>query len=255
MKYQVLGPLAVANGDSAVTIGARKMEIALATLLLRANQVVSTRQLITEIWDEKPPPRARSAVHVYISQLRKLLARPGQENPIVTQSAGYMLRVRPGELDCLVFQGLVRQGRDLLADKQYEAACGVFDEAIDLWCGPVLSRLLNGPVVKGFVTRIEEIHLECIEMHLEANLRLGRHRELVSSLYGLIADYPLHEVFYSQLMRALHSSDRRGDALRVYRTAWEVLDRELGLEPGPKLRELQRAVLVATDAGRPRVAV
>ncbi|MFI6157934.1 BTAD domain-containing putative transcriptional regulator [Kitasatospora sp. NPDC051170] len=255
MKYRVLGPLGVLDGDTAVTIGARKMEIALAALLLRANQIVSTRQLITEIWDESPPPRARSAVHVYISQLRKLLARPGQDNPIVTRPSGYLLLVRPGELDSRVFEGLVRQGRELMADRQREAACAVLDEALALWTGPVLDQLLNGPIVRGFVPPMEELHLECIEMRVEASLQLGRHREVVSSLYGLIADHPLHEVFYSQLMRALCSSDRRGDALRVYRTAWEVLDRELGLEPGPKLRELQRAVLVPGETGRLRVAV
>jgi DNA-binding SARP family transcriptional activator len=232
------------------------MEIVLAALLLRANQVVSTKQLITEIWDENPPARATSAVHVYISQLRKLLTRPEKmDSPIVTQAPGYMLRLRPEDLDCLVFQGLVRQGRELLMRKQCEQACAAFDEALGLWRGPALSRLLSGPIIRGFVTRVEETRLECIEMHVEANFMLGRHRELVSNLYGLIADYPLNEVFYSQLMRALHSSGRRGDALGVYRTAREVLDRELGLEPSPKLRELQHAVLVAEDGGRLRAAV
>jgi DNA-binding SARP family transcriptional activator len=256
MKYQVLGPLRVIDRDRTVLISAPKIEVVLASLLLRANQVVSTKQLITEIWEENPPPRATSTVHVYISQLRKLLTRPGQaENPIVTQAPGYLLRLGPQDLDSLLFQNLVRQGRGLLMCERYEEACGVFEQALELWRGPALSALLTGPIIRGFATRIEEIRLECIEMHIEASFKLGRHRQLVSNLYGLIADYPLNEVFYSQLMRALHSSGRRGDALRVYRTAREVLDRELGLEPSPTLRELQHAVLVDEDGGRQPAAV
>jgi SARP family transcriptional regulator, regulator of embCAB operon len=256
MKYQVLGPLRVTDRGGIVCIGARKMEAVLAALLLRANQVVSTKQLISEVWDEAPPPRATSAVHVYISQLRKLLATPGQaESPIVTRAPGYMLLLRPEDLDCLVFQGLVRRGRGLLAHQRCEEACAVFDEALGLWRGPALSGSLNGPMVKGFMRCVEEIRLDCIEMRIEAGFMLGRHREHVSNLYGLIADYPLHEVFYGQLMRALHSSGRRGDALHVYRMAREVLNRELGLEPSLNLRELQRAVLVADDGGRLRAAV
>jgi SARP family transcriptional regulator, regulator of embCAB operon len=246
MKYQVLGPLRVTDHDGAGMISARKMAVVLAALLVRANQPVATKELITEVWDDNPPARAMSAMHVYISQLRKFLSRPGQaQSPIVTQAPGYLLPLNADDLDCLVFQRLVRQGRGLLVRKQCEEACAVFDEALGLWRGPALSTLATGPIVRGFVTSVAEVRLECIEMHIEASFMLGRHRQLVSNLYSLIADYPLHEVFYSQLMRALHSSGRRGDALSVYHTAREVLDRELGLEPSLKLRELQRAVLVA----------
>lgn len=256
MKYQVLGPLRVIDRDDAVSVRAPKMEVVLASLLLRANQIVPSKQLITELWDEYPPARARSGLHVYISQLRKFLTRPGQaDSPILTQAPGYLLHLNPEDLDSLVFQNLVRQGRGLLLRKQSEEACAVLDQALGLWRGPALSTLLNGPIIRGFATSIEEIHLECIEMRIEANFTLGRHRQVVSDLYGLIFDYPLNEVFYSQLMRALHSSGRRGDALRVYRMARDVLDRELGLEPSPKLRELQRAVLVAEDGDRLRAAV
>lgn len=257
MKYQVLGPLRVLDGTADVSISAPKMEITLATLLLRANQVVTTKQLIIEAWGGGTPPlRASSAIHVYISQLRKLLTRPDQQrSPIVTHAPGYLFQLRPADLDCLVFESLVRQGRTLLLRKQCEEACTVLAEARALWHGPVLSGLSAGPLVSGFATRIEEVQLECLEMYVESSLALGRHRELISLLYGLVAEYPLHEAFYGYLMRALHSSERRGDALRVYRMAWEVLDRELGLEPGPTLRELQRSVLAAESDRRLQAAV
>ncbi|POM24528.1 Regulatory protein AfsR [Actinomadura rubteroloni] len=253
MKYQALGPIRLIDGDTVHVIRAQKMEIALAVLLVRANQIVSTKELIGEIWDESPPLRAVPALHVYISQLRKLLLRPGvRENPIVTQAPGYLLRVDPEDVDYLVFQDLVRSGRTLLMRDRCEEALARFERALGLWCGPMLGGLTLGPIGRSLLTRVEEIRVECLEMQVEAKLMLGRHRELVSVLYGLINDHPFNEVFYEQLMRALHSSGRRADALRVYRMAWETLDRELGLEPGFKLREAQRTIL-ARDTGRVRV--
>lgn len=254
MKYQTLGPIKLVDGETVHIIRAPKVETTLAVLLVCANQVVSTKQLISEIWDEAPPLRAAPALHVYISQLRKLLSRPdAPESPIVTQPPGYVLRVDPEDVDYLVFQELVRSGRALLMRERCEEAIAVFERALNMWCGPMLSSLTPGPIGRSLVTQVEETRVECLEMHVEAKLMLGRHRELVSSLYGLINDYPLNEVFYEQLMRALYSSDRRADALRVYRMAWETLDRELGLEPGFKLREVQRTIL-SRDAGRVRVA-
>ncbi|ROO87032.1 DNA-binding SARP family transcriptional activator [Actinocorallia herbida] len=254
MKYQVLGPIKLVDGDTAQVIQAQKMGTALAVLVVHANQVVSTKQLIGEIWDEDPPLRAVPALHVYISQLRKLLSRPGDEDsPIVTQAPGYLLKVDPEDIDYLVFQELVRTGRGHLMRGRGEEALAAFEQALGLWCGPMLSGLPIGPMGRGLVTRIEEIRVECLERLVETKLMLGRHRELVSSLYGLINEHPLNEVFYEQLMRALYSSGRRADALRVYRTAWETLDRELGLEPGARLREAQRTIL-ARDADRVRVA-
>ncbi|MEU6200454.1 AfsR/SARP family transcriptional regulator [Streptomyces sp. NPDC047061] len=256
MRYQVLGPIKLvdADADTVHLVQAQKMGTALAALLAQVNQVVSTKQLVEEIWDGDPPLRAVPALHVYISQLRKLLSRPGAgESPIVTQAPGYVLRAAPEDIDYLLFQDLVRVGRGELRRGRCEAALVMFEQALALWRGPMLSGLPLGPMGRGLVTRVEEIRVECLERLVEAKLILGGHRELVSFLYGLINEYPLNEVFYEQLMRALFSSGRRADALRVYRSAWDTLDRELGLEPGSGLREAQRTIL-ARDSGRVRVA-
>ncbi|GLW56386.1 AfsR/SARP family transcriptional regulator [Kitasatospora phosalacinea] len=258
MKYQVLGPLRVIDRGAAWPISAPKMESVLATLLVRGNQVVSVPQLTLEIWGENPPRRATPAIHVYISQLRKLLAgadagdRPARQTvgPIVTSAAGYLLQVGPDDLDCLVFQRLVQRGRRELVERRCAEAVATLSAALELWHGPALGQLCNGPIVTGFAGWLEELRLECIEMQIEAELVLGRHRELVGRLYRLTSEHPLHEVFYAQLMRALFASERRADALRVYGHAWDVLRRELGLEPGLRLRELQRAVLATDDRSR-----
>ena len=81
-------------------MSARKIEAVLAVLLIRANQMVSIEQLVGEVWQGNPPRRAIASIHVYVSQLRKLLACSGLESGrIMTRSPGYLLRVEPGELD------------------------------------------------------------------------------------------------------------------------------------------------------------
>lgn len=248
MRYQALGTLCVLNGNDVLSIGARKVETLLATLLIRANQVVTNEQLIGELWGENPPRRALAALHVYVSQLRKFLgAGKREESPIVTRSPGYLIRVGDDDLDLDVFRRLVLLGRRHMRAKRYEDASAAFAEALHLWRGPVLGDLREGVIVKGFVTWLEEIRLECIEMLVEADFMLGRHRELVSFLYTLVSEHPLHEAFYRQLMLALYRSDRQGDALQVYHQARDKLTGELGVEPCRALRDLHRAILQADD--------
>jgi SARP family transcriptional regulator, regulator of embCAB operon len=248
VRYEILGSLKVTNRDESVSISARKMQVVLATLLIRADQVVSTEQLTAEIWGEDRPLRATAALYVYVSQLRKLLSTPGRrESPIVTQAPGYVLRTEPGELDLHMFRRLAGDGRAMMRAGRSEEARAALEQALALWRGPALRELRNGPIINGFVIWLDEMRLECTELLVEANLRLGRHRELVSFLHQLIREHPLHEMFYRQLMLALCRCERRADALSVYRSARETLSTELGLEPGSGLRRLQQAILSAHD--------
>jgi SARP family transcriptional regulator, regulator of embCAB operon len=245
----------VGCGDT-VTIRARKMEILLATLLVRAGQVVSLDQLIAEIWNHNPPRRATAALYVYISQLRKLLTRPGEsESAIVTRPPGYLLPTGPDDLDLEILKRLVNQGRAAAREQRHAAAAESFGDALALWRGPVLSDLCDGPIITGFVTWLEEVRLECIEKMVEAKLALGFNHELVSFLHTQVAEHPLHEVFYRQLMQALYQCERRADALGVYGMARTVLQQELGLEPGRALRAMQRGILLADEAFDARAAV
>lgn len=255
MRYEILGTLRVVDEDDVLTISARKMEILLATLLIRAGQVVSLDQLVTEIWNHNPPRRATDALYVYICQLRKLLSRTGRaESAIITRAPGYVLCPRTDELDFQVFQQLVNQGRDSARADRHEEAAASFGAALGLCRGPVLHELREGPIINGFVTWLEEMRLECTEWLVESNLALGRQRELVGLLYQLVAEHPLHEAFYRQLMLALYRSERRADALKVYRMACQTLREELGIEPARDLRELQQRILQADEPLGARVA-
>jgi SARP family transcriptional regulator, regulator of embCAB operon len=245
MRYEILGPIRVVDGPSIKSISARKIEVLLATLLVRSGQAVSSKELMTEIWGEHTPGQANAGLHVYVSQLRKFLRRADvPASPIVTVRTGYLLDLGTDELDFHVFQRLMRQGQLQRKARCIEEACDAFEQAIGLWRGPVLDDLRDGPVLNGFVCWAEQARLECVEELVDSALRLGRHREFVSYLYVQTEEHPLHEAFYRQLMLALYRSGCRADALRVYQSARTVLKDELGLEPPGSLRHLHHAILV-----------
>ncbi|WP_324607853.1 AfsR/SARP family transcriptional regulator [Streptomyces sp. NRRL F-5123] len=237
-------------------MSARKMEILLATLLIRAGQLMSADQLLTELWGEDPPRRADAGLYVYISQLRKFLGSITESNStIVTKSPGYVLHLGSDELDLHAFQNSARLGREQLKSGTAGEAAKTLESALALIRGSVLGGLQGGPVTTSFATWFEEARLECLEMQMEAHLALDRHREVVSPLYSLIAEHPLREAFYQFLMIALYRSGRQADAIRVYKRARDIIVDELGLEPCRSLRDLHQAILVADGDVDVRIAV
>jgi SARP family transcriptional regulator, regulator of embCAB operon len=246
VKYEILGPLRVVDGDRASFISAPKAEQLLAILLIRVDQVVTIDELIAELWGDRAPRRAVAGLYVYISQLRKfLLASGSPQDPILTRPAGYLLRLGSDELDFHRFQSLVNTGRANVKEQRLEEAVDAFEGALSLCRGTLLPTLANGPVGYGFLAWLSEARLECNEMLIDAKLSLGRHRELVGRIHSLIAENPLREVFYCQLMLALYRCDRQVDALSVYQQARHRLNDELGLEPCRALQDMQRAILQA----------
>ncbi|MFI9387645.1 BTAD domain-containing putative transcriptional regulator [Kutzneria sp. NPDC052558] len=245
MSYQVLGALRVVGERGSASISAHKVKTLLGVLLVRANQVVPADLLINELWGKNPPRRATAGLHVYISQLRRFLAdMVARPDSLVTRAPGYLLQVGSDELDLLVFRRLVQRGRASMRAGNHEEASAAFSSALDLWRGAALDDLRDGEIIGRFAGWLEELRLECVEMLVECDFVLGRHRELVGFLYDLVSEHPLHEAFYRQLMLALYQCERRADALRVYKSARETLTAELGLEPCRSLRDLHHAILL-----------
>jgi DNA-binding SARP family transcriptional activator len=248
MRYEILGPLRVTDEHGASFINARKIEILLAVLLARADEVVPTGALMTEIWGEGAPRRAVAGLHVFVSQLRKFLGRPGRpSSPVITRPPGYLLSLDADEFDAHLYLKQMEAGRAHAAAARHEQAADCLGSALALWRGPVLNGFCPGPILEGFVSWLTEARLDCTELLVDSQLALGRHRELVGRLYSLTAEHPLRESFYRQLMLALYRSDRQADALKVYQAARRTLNEELGLEPCRALQEVQRAVLRADD--------
>jgi DNA-binding SARP family transcriptional activator len=220
----------------AVALGGPRQRTLLALLLTRANEVVSRDRLIDALWDENPPRTASNAVQYHVSQLRKAL---GPAAPIVTREPGYMIEVRPDELDLLRFQRLVGA-----ADGAPPAdGALLLREALELWRGPPLADLADEPFAQNETRRLEELRLLALERRLETDRLLGRGRELVAEVEALVREHPLRESFRAELMRALYRSGRQADALSVYRDGRTLLVGELGLEPSPALQDLEQAIL------------
>lgn len=248
MRYELLGPIRVVDGDYSSTIRAPKIKTLLAVLLVCSGNVVTKGQLMTEIWGDDVPRRAMAGIHVYVSQLRKLVHRPGRrESPVVTCSPGYMLQLGEDEFDVNAFIDLVGEGKVSIRAGRHAEAVTRLEAALGLWHGPVLDELRAGPILEGFVTWLAELRTECIQTLIDSELELGRHREVIGRLHLLVTEHPLREAFYWQLMVALYRSERQAEALDVYQSARRILINELGLEPCRALQCLHAAILRADD--------
>jgi WD40 repeat protein/DNA-binding SARP family transcriptional activator len=216
----------------------------LAFLLLSANRVVSRDRLIEELMLGPPGERAERALTVQVSRLRKALAAiDGTEPRLVASPPGYVLRVVPRELDLDVFERLVAEGRLALEGGDAARAAAAFREGEALWRGRPLADLEFEPFARLEVERLEELRLAAMEERIDAELELGRHAALVPELEALVAGHPLQERLRGQLMVALYRSGRQADALASYRQTSELFREELGLEPSPSLRRLERSIL------------
>jgi WD40 repeat protein/DNA-binding SARP family transcriptional activator len=252
MRFQVLGPLEVEADNGPVALGGPKERLLLALLLARPNQVVSVEALVRGLWGERPPATAAKTLQSHVKRLRRALeperARGAAGQVLMTREPGYLLRVAPGALDAARFEELTAKAGRALADGSAQAAGSMLREALGLWRGQAFEEFLDSDVVLAEADRLAELRLVALEDRLEADLRLGRHRELVAELEGLVREQPLRERLWAQLLLALYRSGRQADALLAFQRARSVLVEELGIDPGSELRRLHAAVLAQDPA-------
>jgi DNA-binding SARP family transcriptional activator len=250
VRIQVLGPLsAEVNGGSIVPSAAKPRQI-LSLLALQPGRVLPVPTLMEEIWGSRPPQSALTTLQTYILQLRRRLgmamgptAPGGAKEVLVTRHGGYLLQIPAERVDVFVYERLVREGQAAFEAGDDELAATRFREALDLWHGPALVDVRVGPILEIEVVRLEESRLVTVERRIDADLRLGRHAELVAELTELTARHPQHEGLHSQAMVALYRSGRQASALEVYRRLRVRLIEELGVEPSPQLQRLHQAML------------
>ena len=239
-EFRILGPLEVIGQDGPLQLGGPKQRATLAILLLNANRVVSIDRLADELYAGRAPVTAATQVHRHISELRKAL---GDEVSLETRTPGYVLHVAGEQLDLRRFERLTDEAGRALARGEGETALELQRQGLALWRGPALSDLEHEPFMQVAAQRLNELLLVALEHRLDAELALGRHRELVSELGELTAQHPLHEAFVSRLMLALYRSGRQAEALEVYRRTRTTLSDGFGMEPGRELHELEHAIL------------
>ncbi|MGZ4287600.1 MAG: BTAD domain-containing putative transcriptional regulator [Solirubrobacteraceae bacterium] len=248
-RFRILGPIEARVGDHRLPVGGRTQVKVLAFLLLHANRAVSSDALNDAVWGE-----ARSGggnrLQMAIARLRKALAPldDGAGPVLRTVGGGYLLSVAPGESDVDVFVEEVQDARRALEAGEPARAAESLVSALALWRGAPLAEVCFEDFAQSEVRRLEELHVEALEARIDADLQLGRHARLISELEGLLAEHPSREHLAAQLMLALYRSGRQADALDVYQRTRTHLMEELGLEPGPALRELQAQILEQSQA-------
>ena len=239
MQVGILGPFQLEDGGRRITVGGARQRAVLADLVLHANEVVPSERIVVDLWGEDSPLSAANALQAAISRLRRVLP-PGR---LITAAPGYALRIFPVELDVKRFEQLISEGRDALGGGAPAAAARMFDQALSLWRGPPLADFRYEPFAQAEIARLEELQLACLEERIEANLALGSVGALIPELQRLVSEYPLRERLRGQLMLALYRSGRQAEALEVYREFRIAQQVDLGLEPSPRLRELEAAIL------------
>lgn len=245
MRFALLGPLSVATDDGEIECAGSKPRTILALLLLNANSVVSRDRLVEALWGEHAPATANSSLYNHMTRLRRQLGADGRER-IRSIPPGYLIQVRPGELDVQIFDELREHGRRAIADGAWRRAFDDLTSALALWPkAPMtgLPELAGLEPADGHISRLRESRLHTCETRIEAGLRLGLHRELIADITALVHEYPLTEVFHQQLMRALYRSGRQAEALAAFGELRELLAAELGVEPSAASRDLLRLLL------------
>ena len=245
---RLLGPLEVASRGNQADLGPPKQRALLALVALSPNEVVSTDQLIFQLWGEHPPRTARHSIQIYVSELRKALALLADAPTIATRPPGYRLEVAPGAIDVHQFERLVHDARRAAQVGKLEAASEAFSDALELWSGPALAEFVYDDFAQSWIRRLHALRLDAIAELARVEIETRRYADALQLITSARVEEPLREDYLELLMLALYRSGRHVDALREFEAHRQLLSDELGVVPSPSLRRLQEAILLHADA-------
>ncbi|MFE1170807.1 BTAD domain-containing putative transcriptional regulator [Streptomyces sp. NPDC058773] len=249
MEFSLLGPIAVTTGSAELSLGPAKRRSVLALLLLQPNTTVPLEQLIDSLWEDEPPEHARTVVQGHVSRLRATLAEGGAEAygiELATHGSAYLLRLPEELIDAHRFGELVALARPEAAPAD---AVPLLREALGLWRGPALTGTVTSPPFAAAAHALEERRLTAVEALGRAHGALGEHEQAAAVLYSAAVNHPLREGLIAGLMRALFRTGRQSDALEWFHRTRRLLNEELGVDPGERLRGAYEEILRAEAAG------
>jgi DNA-binding SARP family transcriptional activator len=239
VEVRLFGELEAVQGDVALPVRGAKQRALLALLVLHRGEPVSTERLIDVLWGDGQAANPANALQAQIGQLRRTLGA----DAIVTSEAGYALRIDPADVDVIRFEKLVAKGRRLAEAGEAALASAALGEALGLRRGEPLAEFAYAGFADAERAHLDELTLVAVEARAGADLVLGRHEELAGQLEALCREHPLRERLWELLMVSLYRSGRQSEALRTYTAIRDRLVSELGIDPGPALRELQARIL------------
>ncbi|MET9861284.1 AfsR/SARP family transcriptional regulator [Streptomyces smyrnaeus] len=268
MRIRVLGTLHAETAGVSIAPSAAKPRQILALLALQSRHIVPVSDLMEEVWGAGPPRSAPTTLQTYILQLRRRLRAalgdpgplpqagapprdpyaPSDKDILATRHGGYQLEIADSDVDALEFAQLTRTGHAAYEAGDMAKSSRLLEAALALWRGPALADLPHGRHLSIEATRLEESRLGALERRIDADLHMGRHREVLGELCALRGRYPLYENLHALLMVAFHQDGRSSDALIAFRRLRGTLVEELGLEPSPRIDRLHQAILRGEDA-------
>jgi predicted ATPase/DNA-binding SARP family transcriptional activator len=244
---RALGPLEVTAGGTPVAVRAGQQRIVLECLALRANSVVTSDFLIEALWAGKPPAKPGPQLQVYVANLRRALdparSKGAASQRLASRPGGYMLTLAEDELDLLRFREQVAAGELAVQAGDLAGGAESLRQAMELFRGQAFPDLEDSELFRPELDKLEESRLDAYQDLAEVELALGQHGTLVGELQTLVAQHPYRERLWASLALALYRSDRQADALSACRHARRVFTEELGIDPGLRLREMERSVL------------
>jgi DNA-binding SARP family transcriptional activator len=245
LEFAFLGPLEVRRGAEVLPLGGSKQRAVLGVLLANAGRTLSTASIADAVWDGEPGDRYDATLQVYVSTLRKILGSDGDDSRrvLVTAAPGYRLEVAPTQTDLGRFRALRNEGARQLAGGSSGDAAATLRTALELWRGRVLEDLRELRFAAEAAIPLEDERMRALEARIDADLRTGRHGDVVGELHALVAEEPLRETLWAFLMLALYRSGRQADALSAFGRLQRMLRDELGIEPSHEVQELHLAIL------------
>ncbi|MET8679829.1 BTAD domain-containing putative transcriptional regulator [Streptomyces sp. NPDC004647] len=251
MEFSLLGPVVVSTGSGELPLGPAKRRSVLAMLLLQPNITVSLEQLIASLWEDEPPAHARTVIQGHVSRLRATLAEGGAATygiELATHGSAYLLRLPDELIDAHRFSELLSLARPQAAPQD---AVFLLREALGLWRGPALTGTVESPQFAAASHALEERRLTAVEALASAHGALGEHEKAAAVLYAEAAANPLREGLVAALMQALYRAGRQSDAFRWFHRTRQLLDEELGVDPGERLSRAYEEILRAEAAASP----
>ena len=242
MEIRILGPVSVLTDEGPLTLGGPKPRTLLARLAVSSGAVVSVEQLIDAVWGADALKRSRASVHTYVSTLRKVIVQGGGQDVIMRGPGGYRLAPDVVSIDLDGFVLSVRDGRRALREHRFAAAAKSLGEGLDQWHGTALDGA-DGDWASAERDRLSEMRLAAVEDWSAARLFLDDGPDVLEKLAVLVREHPLRERMRAQLMTALFLAGRQDDALRCFQQGRQALAEELGVEPGPEMRQVHAQIL------------
>ncbi|HEY4465162.1 MAG TPA: BTAD domain-containing putative transcriptional regulator, partial [Streptosporangiaceae bacterium] len=248
LRVGVLGPVRAWLAEHELPPGPPRQQAVLGVLALRPNRVVTRDELVDAVWGQDAPATAEGGVHTYVAGLRRVLepgrSRRGPGRLLASAGAGYVLRLDAGNVDAVVFERGLDSGRRLRLSGDLAAAVSALDGALREWHGTAFAGV-PGPFANAERARLGELRSAATEEHAELLLELGRHEQAVPELASLVTEHSLRERMRGLLMIALYRCGRQAEALQVFHDARQVLDEELGIDPGPDLSRIHQQILAS----------